>query len=44
MNLDFIGVEKCELCGRNSAQISVENLERISRKYRFKCKRWKGKT
>lgn len=28
MNLDFIGVEKCELCGRNSAQISVENLER----------------
>lgn len=28
MNPDFIGVEKCELCGRNSAQISVENLER----------------
>lgn len=28
MNLDFIGVEKCELCGRNSAQISVDNLER----------------
>lgn len=28
MNLDFIGVEKCELCGRNSAQISVKNLER----------------
>lgn len=28
MNLDFIGVEKCEICGKNSAQISVENLER----------------
>lgn len=28
MNLDFIGVEKCEICRRNSAQISVENLER----------------
>lgn len=28
LNLDFIGVEKCEICGKNSAQISVENLER----------------
>lgn len=28
MNLDFIGVEKCEVCGKNSAQVSVENLER----------------
>ena len=28
MNLDFIGVEKCEICGKNSAQISVENFKR----------------
>lgn len=27
LNIDFIGIEKCELCGNNSAQVSAKNLE-----------------
>lgn len=28
LNIDFIGVEKCEVCGINPVQVSVQNIER----------------
>lgn len=28
LNIDFIGIEKCELCGNNPAQVSAKNIER----------------
>lgn len=27
-NIDFIGIEKCEICGTNPAQLSAQNFER----------------
>lgn len=38
LNIDFIGIEKCELCGNNSAQIFIKNIEQDLKNLGFNIK------